>query len=61
MTKIRNWLAIAALTVPVLAGSAVVAGSAYAYTNPHPDNHCLLWANHVLHPVYPHCYANLHP
>lgn len=44
-----------------LAAGAIVlpAAAASAYVNPHPANHCLLWANSVTHPHYPHCYANL--
>ena len=43
------------------AGAAVLpAAAASAHTPPPPKpNHCVLWANPVLHPHYPHCYANL--
>lgn len=56
---IRRFL-LAAAGLALAAGVTLLpAAAASAYTNPHPANHCLLWANPVLHPHYPHCYANL--
>ena len=53
-------LILAAAGLALAAGVTLLpAAAASAYVNPHPGNHCLLWANSVIHPHYPHCYANL--
>ena len=57
-------LFLVAAGLALAAGVAVVPATvASAHTPPPPPkpNPCVLWANPVLHPHYPHCYANLHP
>lgn len=52
-------LILAAAGLALAAGTAVLpAAAASAWTNPHPANHCPLWANYHLFRPYPHCYAN---
>lgn len=57
---IRRFLIFAAGLALAAGATLLPAAAASAYANPHPANHCYLWANPVVNTAHPvHCYANL--